>query len=58
VGGVGASAFSGLLFGVHPLDLPTLTGVLAVLLGTALLASVWPALRAARSSPGPALAAD
>ena len=58
LGALGASAFSGVLFGVHPLDLPTLAGVLAVLVATALLASVWPALRAARASPGPALAAD
>ena len=58
LGAVGASTFTRLLFGVHPLDLPTLAGVLAVLVLTALVASIWPALQAARASPGPALAAD
>jgi len=57
-GALGARAFQGLLFGVEPLDLPTLAGVPAVLLLTALVASTWPALRAARVPPGPALAAD
>jgi len=58
LGALGASGFTRLLFGVHPLDVPTLAGVLAVLVVTALVASVWPALQAARTSPGPALAAD
>jgi ABC-type lipoprotein release transport system permease subunit len=53
-----AHAFTGLLFGVHALDLPTLAGVLGLLLLTALLASAHPALRAARVSPAPALAAE
>jgi putative ABC transport system permease protein len=58
VGAAVAHAFSGLLFGVRPLDVPTLCGVLGLMLLTALLASVQPALRAARTAPGPALAAD
>ena len=58
LGALVASAFDKLLFGVHPVDLPTLAGVLAVLVLTALVASVWPALQAARTSPGPALTAD
>ncbi|HVP62593.1 MAG TPA: FtsX-like permease family protein, partial [Myxococcaceae bacterium] len=57
-GALAARAFQGLLFGVAPLDPPTLAGVPAVLLLTALVASTWPALRAARVPPGPALAAD
>ncbi len=58
MGAAGAHSFTGLLFGVDPLDLPTLGGALGLLLLTALLASVQPALRAARVSPGPALAAE
>jgi putative ABC transport system permease protein len=57
-GALVARAYAGLLFGVNPLDPRTLGGVLGVLLLTAVLASVSPALRAARTSPGPALAAD
>jgi putative ABC transport system permease protein len=57
-GALVAHAFAGLLFGVHAVDLPTLAGVLGVLLLTALLASVHPAVRAARVSPAPALAAE
>jgi ABC-type lipoprotein release transport system permease subunit len=53
-----AHAFTGLLFGVDAVDVPTLAGVLGVLLATALLASVHPAVRAARVSPAPALAAE
>jgi len=53
-----AHAFRRLLFGVEPLDRPTLGLVLALLLLTALLASLSPALRAARVAPGPALAPD
>ena len=53
-----AHAFTGLLFGVHAVDAPTLAGVLGVLLLTALLASAHPAFRAARVSPAPALAAE
>jgi len=58
LGAAGAHTFAGLLFGVDPLDLPTLGGTVGLLLLTALLASVQPALRAARASPGPALAAE
>ena len=58
LGALVARAYSRLLFGVDPVDPRTLGGVLAVLLLTAMVASVWPALRAARTSPGPALAAD
>ena len=57
-GAVIAHAFTGLLFGVHAVDAPTLAGVLGLLLLTALLASAYPAFRAARISPAPALAAD
>ncbi|HZJ55609.1 MAG TPA: ABC transporter permease, partial [Myxococcaceae bacterium] len=53
-----AHGFTGLLFGVSAVDAPTLAGVLGLLLATALLASAHPALRAARVSPAPALAAD
>ena len=53
-----AHAFTGLLFGVHAVDAPTLAGVLGLLLLTSLLASAHPAFRAARVSPAPALAAD
>jgi ABC-type lipoprotein release transport system permease subunit len=53
-----AHGFSGLLFGVDAVDVPTLAGVLGVLLATALLASVQPAVRAARVSPAPALAGE
>jgi predicted permease len=58
LGAVAARAFSGLLFGVDPVDIPTLGAVVGVLLLTALLASVAPALRAAHAAPGPALAAE
>ena len=57
-GAVMAHGFSGLLFGVDAVDVPTLAGVLGVLLATALLASVQPAVRAARVSPAPALAGE
>ena len=57
-GAVIAHAFTGLLFGVHAVDVPTLASVLGLLLLTALLASAHPAFRAARVSPAPALAAD
>ena len=50
-----AHAFTGLLFGVHAVDAPTLASVLGVLLLTALLASAHPAFRAARVSPHPRL---
>ena len=42
---------SSLLFGVSPYDVPTLAIVVAVLLATALLASLIPALRATRVDP-------
>jgi predicted permease len=53
-----AHSFAGLLFGVSAIDVPTLAGALGLLLVTALLASAHPALRAARVSPAPALAAE
>ncbi len=53
-----AHAFAGLLFGVDPVDGATLAAVLALLLLTAVLASAPPALRAAHTSPGPALTAE
>jgi ABC-type lipoprotein release transport system permease subunit len=42
---------AGMLYGVSPLDLVTFSGVLLVVLGAAVLSSVWPALRAARVDP-------
>jgi predicted permease len=57
-GAVTAHAFTGLLFGVHAVDVPTLVAVLGLLLLTALLASAHPAIRAARISPAPALEAE
>ena len=45
----------GLLFGIHPWDLPTLAGVAAVLGVSALLASYIPARRAASVDPVVAL---
>ncbi|MGZ6035637.1 MAG: ADOP family duplicated permease [Myxococcaceae bacterium] len=58
LGAVVAHAFAGLLFGVDPVDGATLAGVLVLLLLTAVLASAPPALRAAHTSPGPALTAE
>ena len=47
-----------LLFGVSPLDLPTLVGASVVFLFVAALSSVIPARRAARTSPAIALRAE
>ena len=46
-----ATLLRGLLFGIHPWDLPTLGGVAAVLGVSALLASYIPARRAASVDP-------
>lgn len=55
IGGGAAFALSGflksLLFGVRPFDLITYAAVVALLLGTAALASWVPARRAARTDP-------
>ena len=48
----------GLLFGVHPWDVPTLMAVALVLLGASLGASVVPARRAASIDPAEALRAE
>jgi ABC-type antimicrobial peptide transport system permease subunit len=44
-------AIAGMLYGVSPLDFVTFSGVLLLILGAAVLASVWPAVRAARIDP-------
>lgn len=49
---------SGMLYGVTPLDLSTFAAVLAVMIAIGALASVWPALRAARVDPVKALRED
>jgi len=51
-------AMSGLLYGVTPTDPATLAVVAAVLAGTALVAMLVPALRAARVDPGGLLRAE
>jgi hypothetical protein len=48
-------ALAGMLYGVSPLDAVTFSGVLLLVLGAAVLASVWPAVRAARVDPMQAL---
>jgi predicted permease len=48
-------AIAGMLYGVSPLDFVTFSGVLLLVLGAAVLSSVWPALRAARVDPMQAL---
>jgi len=40
-----------MLYGISPLDTLTFAGVLLVVLTTAALSSVWPAVRAARIQP-------
>jgi ABC-type lipoprotein release transport system permease subunit len=47
-----------MLYGVSPLDFVTFSGVLLLVLGAAALASVWPALRAARVDPMQILRVD
>jgi hypothetical protein len=49
---------SGMLYGVTPLDVSTFAGVLALMIAIGALASVWPALRAARVDPVRALRED
>jgi predicted permease len=46
-----ARVLSGMLYGVSPLDPLTFGGVLAVVMITCAIASLWPALRAARVDP-------
>jgi macrolide transport system ATP-binding/permease protein len=50
-----ATLLRGLLFGIHPWDLPTLGGVAAILGVSALMASYIPARRAATLDPVEAL---
>jgi putative ABC transport system permease protein len=59
--GVAASstrAIASLLFGIEPFDLVTYAGVVALLLGVALIACYAPAFRAARIDPAITLRAD
>ena len=49
---------SGLLFGVAPLDIPTVLGSVALLLGMGILAALIPGLRGTRLSPVTALRVD
>lgn len=62
VGLVGAVAatrlLKGMLFGVEPIDPPTLTAVTGLVLGVALLACLVPVSRAARADPRVAMQAD
>ncbi|HXW05655.1 MAG TPA: ABC transporter permease [Vicinamibacterales bacterium] len=44
-------AVSGMLYAISPLDVPTFAGVLLLMTGTAVLSSLWPAVRAARVDP-------
>lgn len=44
-------ALSGMVYGVSALDLPTFAGVLLLVIVTAALSSLWPAIRAARVEP-------
>ena len=44
-------AIASMLYGVSPLDVMTFSGVLLLVLGAAVLASAWPAVRAARVDP-------
>jgi len=55
---ISTSAAASLLFGVDPMDAATYVGVAVVLGLTALLASVLPALRAARTNPTDVLRAE
>jgi len=57
-GALASRAFADRLFGVSPGDLPTLLAVLLLLGMTAVLASLHPALRAARAAPAGALSAE
>ena len=54
----GTRAIQALLFGVTPTDLPTYAAVIAALVIVALLASLLPAIRAARLDPMTALRAE
>ncbi len=55
---LGTRAMAPFLFGVNPLDLPTLAVTTLILVGTALVACLLPARRAAKSDPLIALRAD
>jgi putative ABC transport system permease protein len=48
-------ALAGMLFGVTPLDPPTFAAVIVLVIAIGALASVWPAVRAARVDPIQAL---
>jgi putative ABC transport system permease protein len=51
-------ALRGLLYGVTPLDAPTIAGVVALVVAVAVVAVGWPAWRAARVDPVTALRAE
>jgi ABC-type antimicrobial peptide transport system permease subunit len=55
---VAARAFAGLLFGVGPADPVALCGALAILAAVAAVATLVPALRAAKVDPVVALRAE
>jgi len=55
---LGTRALTPFLFGVNPLDAATFTGMTAVLLGTAFIATLLPARRAAGADPMAALRQD
>jgi putative ABC transport system permease protein len=44
-------ALSGMVYGISALDLPTFAGVLLLVIVTATLSSLWPAIPAARIGP-------
>jgi len=46
-----ARGLVGMLYGVTPLDPPTFVVVLVIVIAIGALASVWPAVRAARVDP-------
>jgi putative ABC transport system permease protein len=51
-------ALSGMIYGVSPLDLPTVAGVVLLVIATGVLSSMWPAIRAARIEPNQVLRED
>jgi ABC-type antimicrobial peptide transport system permease subunit len=57
-GSLAASLFGGFIVGVSNFDVPTLAAVAALVLGATVMASLAPALRAARIDPVTTLRAD